>query len=968
MRPWMGAFAAAAAIAVLPASALADDGQSVYEFKLPNKATADQLIKLGYDLGDGLDQSQPGFVKATIVATASEKAQLEAMGYPVVDTIQTPADVAALRTARQATIDAEAAAKAALNGAAAKSTKSAAVGTVRAQHADYWEDAGGRWLSVEGTTTQAAVTPPRTYSGPQLVASWYDAQGQQLGSGNLQPYLDTDVTPVAPYLYHVTRFRLGDASTIGTPMPSFIRIAAPNGDVAELAVKKWVGNGAPQYGAGFLQDFMTHYVDPQESYKLMTDLATQYPTIAKVSDLPNKTPGYQRKAQTVLGIATPYTGSTSTPAAADQARAVVLTSNDFGQNGGNDITAQIVNPGANSSPLSVSVTGKAIKVSAATDATGAITSTAKQVVDAINASTDATALVSAALYRTNAGAGVVTAQAAPSALSDWLKAPPSYPRGPQTVKMLRIGNDKGKPQGSKVGVFIYCQEHAREWGTPLVCDETAQRLLKNYGTDAETTSLVDGLDIFIVPTINADGAAFSMYDNASQRRNMVDYCASNPTGNNDPYARNSWGVDLNRNFSVGSFFDGYQGASSSCTSDTFAGPAEMSEPEVRNEAYVQSTFTNIKFAMNVHSSGGYFMWPPGAYKPTTREPLPYPPYGTLNYFDQTAAMVNDRIYNYRHTAILPQQTGPVLDVLYSAAGNSADEAYYNHDIIGYDFEIGASKVLPNGSSQGTGFQPCFSTSTPNTGGGTGTCNANLVNEGHDEGMEFANGNYALLESALAYGNDTSPPVVDTVVTADGKAPMYSVKFSSNEASSIYYTTDGSTPTLQSTEWKPNRPRELPDPLYLAPGTKVSWIARDFKGNVSAVRSQVLGQTDTPGTVGGSVGATLALTMGAPASFGAFTPGVAKDYTASTTATVISTAGDATLSVADPSSDHPGYLTNGSFALASPLQGLGTIKTWSAPTSNESVPITFKQSIAANEPLRTGTYSKTLTFTLSTTTP
>ena len=100
---------------------------------------------------------------------------------------------------------------------------------------------------------------------------------------------------------------------------------------------------------------------------------------------------------------------------------------------------------------------------------------------------------------------------------------------------------------------------------------------------------------------------------------MVNYCASNPTGNNDPYARNSWGVDLNRNFSVGSFFDGYLGAGNTCTGDTFAGPSEMSEPEVRNEAYVQSTFPNIKFAMNVHSSGGYFMWPPGAYKPTTRD-------------------------------------------------------------------------------------------------------------------------------------------------------------------------------------------------------------------------------------------------------------------------------------------------------------------------------------------------------------
>ena len=265
--------------------------------------------------------------------------------------------------------------------------------------------------------------------------------------------------------------------------------------------------------------------------------------------------------------------------------------------------------------------------------------------------------------------------------------------------------------------------------------------------------------------------------------------------------------------------------------------------------------------MNVHSSGGYFMWPPGAYTPS-RTTLPYPPYGTLNYFDQTAAAVLDRIYNYRKTAILPQQTGPVADVLYSAAGNSADEAYYNHGIIGYDFEIGASKVLATGQSQGTGFQPCYG--AVGTGGGTGTCNANLVNEGHDEGMEFANGNYALLASALQYSGDTTAPVVNTDVTSDGKG-TYSVKFTSNEASSIYYTTDGSTPTTASTEWKPNRPRELPDPLDLAPGKTVKWIAVDFKGNTSAVKSQVLGQTDTPGTVGGSVPATLALTLGAPAA-------------------------------------------------------------------------------------------------------
>ena len=45
-----------------------------------------------------------------------------------------------------------------------------------------------------------------------------------------------------------------------------------------------------------------------------------------------------------------------------------------------------------------------------------------------------------------------------------------------------------------------------------------------------------------------------------------------------------------------------------------------------------------------------------------------------------------------------------------------------------------------------------------------------------------------------------------------------------------------------------------------------------------------------------------------------------------------------------------------------------MKTWSAPTSGEAVPVTFKQAIGANDALRTGSYAKTLTFTLSTTTP
>jgi hypothetical protein len=548
---------------------------------------------------------------------------------------------------------------------------------------------------------------------------------------------------------------------------------------------------------------------------------------------------------------------------------------------------------------------------------------------------------------------------------------------------------------------------------------------------------------------------------------MAPYCydPENTENLGDPANRNSYGVNINRNFSVGSVFDGFQGASSGCSGGNNAGPFELSEPETSNEVWVQSTFRNIKFSNNIHSSGGYFMWPPGAYTPQ-RVSLPYPPYGTLNFFDQAARQVLDGIKSHRGTAIRPQRTGPVIDVLYSAAGNSADEAYYNFGIIGYDFEIGDTHYNDTGSGPATcnpGQQPPF---------GDHPTNDCLDNEGFHEAMEFSDGNYGLLQSALDYSNDTAAPVVEA--TGDAVAnETQDVRFTSNEASSIYYTTDGSTPTEQSTEWKPNRARALPLPVSITDDATLKWLAVDFRGNTSEVKSKsflidtvkpvvtltgfeegatftqgrpipvsytctdedggsglascagstasganldtsqpgtftytvtatdsagnetvvsrtynVLTATNQNGGVGGSVPATLSLTLGQAASFGAFTPGVTRTYEASTTANVISTAGNALLSVADPSSTATGHLVNGAFSLPQPLQArarnatnTGTaynnvgssasplnLLAYDAPISNDAVTLQFSQLVNANDALRTGTYSKALTFTLSTTQP
>ncbi|WP_336204274.1 M14 family zinc carboxypeptidase [Nonomuraea sp. LPB2021202275-12-8] len=637
---------------------------SLVTLSVPDQAAMERLVASGADLTERVRSQPDGSIQVDAVVTATQLTALRQLG----------ATLAAETPQRRRTPPA-----------------TAAKDQIVVERAVWFKSRDGYFLSVEASSNAGAAAT--------LSVTWKGRHGST-GQVAMVPYVDAGA-----YLGH----------QLSTPVPAesqpqWVTITSAGGGKAEARVKEWPDGERPDRNRpGYQKDFVSQYMPPGQLNDRVKALHQRFPSLTDIIELPNLTNGYRRHAQALIG----------TPPGA----AVVVTSTAYGSEGGNDLSVELVTPGAPGRELQVTVNGKQITVSLATDGSGAPTSTAAQVVAAINAT--AGTGVTASTYRADAGAGVM-APAPLAQLSDFLQAPADVSRAPMRVLALRIGTHR---DGSRTGVLAYAQEHAREWVTPLVTIEAAERLLRNYQRDPATRRLLQRTDIFIVPTVNPDGANYSFYDFNSQRKNMTNHC---PAQQSDPALRNTWGVDVNRNYAVGSLSDGYFGASANCQSGTFAGPAEHSEPESRNVVWLAQKYRNIKFAMNVHSYGGYFMWPPGAYKLDGRVTLPRPTAQQEAYFLRSARTIEEAIAAERGTVTWPQQTGPVTDVLYSAAGNSADELWYDFGIFGWDFEVGSDLWNPETQAwEGVGFQPPFS-------------------EGHEEAMEFASGLISLIGVAADY--------------------------------------------------------------------------------------------------------------------------------------------------------------------------------------------------------------------------
>ncbi|HSL12575.1 MAG TPA: M14 family zinc carboxypeptidase [Actinomycetota bacterium] len=821
-----------------------DQHEVLIEIVVEDRFQVDELNDAGVDLAEYLRENDDGTITLNAYLTPGEIDELEAQGYVFGEVVEDYQNWLDRMVEREAAMAAEQAALdfAEGEGVASHPDEGADVGLftvslmaapeiqperpVHISRADYFTNYAGRFISIEARRAGTS-----TGSSPTLAASWRTEEGSYGSATSMSIFNDA-----SQYMYHRTLIRVGAAGS-STPVPAYVRVATSTGAVAEEPVRVWPGNTLPPLPETYLQGFFNSYMDPSQVTERFESLAAEFPNIAELIELPNKSHGLGWPTAIMAGTttsATPNIGSapSGTPGASG---AVVLYSKAPSPEG-ERTRAQFRNPGAPDSPLTVTVNagnplgGSDIIVDLGTSSTGALNSTAAQVAAAINANADAAELVNATTYPTSqAGAGITQARNL-VALSDFMNPPAHFRMGQFTSKMLRISTRPaaGQPdeRGERVGIYLYCQQHAREWVTPITCVETAERLLRNYGTHAETTEFVDNLDIFIFPSVNPDGSHLSMMNLqggsggvASKRTNMANTCSPTsstyaPTSGNVLSQR---GVDLNRNNFWGNGSQGYAGSSTSCNGETNRGPFPHSEPENQNEIWVANTFTNIKFANNIHTYGGYFMWAPGAYRSAGRVTLPAPNIGEEGYFFQAADTVLERIRQYRGTVVLPQRTGPIADVLYSAGGNSADQQWYENGIIAYSFEAGSDRFssTTTGTSQSAvGFQP------------------NFANEGRHEAMEFANGNYGLFEAALAYARDTEAPEVDMTGARASQTPVETTFKWVNEPSKIYYTFDGSQPTTDSPLWQAERPRQPGQRFLITETTTVRWLAVDMKGNES----------------------------------------------------------------------------------------------------------------------------------------
>lgn len=159
-----------------------------------------------------------------------------------------------------------------------------------------------------------------------------------------------------------------------------------------------------------------------------------------------------------------------------------------------------------------------------------------------------------------------------------------------------FSNRRGDAEIPPKSLLILGGTHAREWITESVVMYIVDSILGQLNTPSSPleAKLADKCALYVVPCINPDGYEYCWTSDRLWRKNR----RNNGNG--------TFGVDINRNWSVGW---GGTGSSGSGGNETYRGTAPFSEPETTSVKNFAASLPALKGFIDFHSYGQYILYP-----------------------------------------------------------------------------------------------------------------------------------------------------------------------------------------------------------------------------------------------------------------------------------------------------------------------------------------------------------------------
>lgn len=233
------------------------------------------------------------------------------------------------------------------------------------------------------------------------------------------------------------------------------------------------------------------------------------------------------------------------------------------------------------------------------------------------------------------------------------------------------------PEESKPRLLVVTNIHAREIATAEVAWELVDELATKFGTNERITTLLEQVEVWVVPMANPDG-----HDVVEKGRREPRYQRKNRNTNDANCRGTNIGTDLNRNFG---YRWGGVGASRRPCSETFRGRSAASEPEtVALRGLASDLFADRRgegpdaaaprsttgVSMVYHSFGGLVLYPWGY----TRQDAPNGP-GLRRLAKGAAEFTGYRV-------------GQPGEVLYPVSGSTDDGIYGRLGVPALTTELG----------------------------------------------------------------------------------------------------------------------------------------------------------------------------------------------------------------------------------------------------------------------------------------